>query len=124
LIDFAGKQYRKDIGAKAQLGRQAWGQAAPMDRKALNKAKSNGKRARREARKAAEKVVEEARVEAARKRKEAMKVTVVDGNVVDQDGNVVRPYSRIESILDNKPLMYTSLVGFIVLCLVLTMVLS
>ena len=124
LIVFAGKQYRNDIGIKAQRGREAWEQATEIDRKALNKARSKAKKARQEASKEASKVADEARAEAARQRKEAMKVIVVDGNVVDQDGKVIRPYSRIESILDNKPLMYTVLVTFIVGCIILSMVLT
>jgi hypothetical protein len=88
-------------------------------RKALNRAKRDAKNARRAAAKAAEKAAEEAAREAARKRREELKVTVVDGNVVDQEGRVIRPYTRVEWFLDNKPLVYSLLLGFIALCLVL-----
>ena len=91
-------------------------------RKALNRAKRDAKNARRAAAKAAEKAAEEAAREAARKRKEELKVTVVDGNVVDQEGRVIRPYTRVEWFLDNKPLVYSLLLAFIALCLLLSFI--
>jgi hypothetical protein len=90
------------------------------DRKALNKARRDDRRARKAAAQAAEEAALVARREAARKRKEALKITVVDGNVVDDEGRVIRPYSRAERFLDNKPLVYSLLIAFIIACLILT----
>jgi hypothetical protein len=89
-------------------------------RKALKKAKRDAKRAKRAAAKAAEKAADEARREAGRKRNEALKVTVVDGNVVDKQGRIIRPYTRAEQFLDNKLLVYALLIAFIIICLLLT----
>lgn len=87
-------------------------------RKELNKAKKEAKKARKAARKAAEKAAE-AEEKAERKRKqEELKVIVVDGQVVDQHGNPIRPYTRSEWFFDNKPLCYTIGAGVIVLSLI------
>jgi hypothetical protein len=92
-------------------------------KKALNKAKRDAKRAKRAAAKAAEEAAYQAGKEARRKRNEALKVKVVDGNVVDESGRIIRPYSRAESFFDNKPLVYTLLIVFIVICLLATVLL-
>jgi hypothetical protein len=86
-------------------------------RKELNKAKRDAKRARREAAKEAEREVLQARKEEQQRKKEAMKVIVVDGYVVDLEGNRIRPYTRAERFFDNKPLCYSILIAFILLCL-------
>jgi hypothetical protein len=90
-------------------------------RKALNKAKWEKKKAKRTAARAAEKAQDQERRDAARKRKEALAITIVDGNVVDEQGRVIRPYTRTERFLDNKPLVYTLLIVFIIVCLLLTL---
>jgi hypothetical protein len=89
-------------------------------KKALNKAKHENKKAKRAAAQAAEKAAEEAKREARLKRKEALKITVVDGNVIDNEGRVIRPYSRAERFFDSKKLVYAVLIAFIAICLALT----
>ncbi|MDR0347344.1 MAG: hypothetical protein LBH56_03105 [Coriobacteriales bacterium] len=93
---------------------------AALEKKALNRAKRDTKRAKAAAAKAAAKAAEEAEKQARHKRKEALKVVVVDGNVVDEDGRIIRPYTRAERFFDNKPLVYTLLIAFIIICLVLS----
>jgi vacuolar-type H+-ATPase subunit E/Vma4 len=92
------------------------------ERKALNRAKRDAKRTKREAAKAAEEAMEEAKREARRKRNEALKVKVIDGYVIDESGRIIRPYTRAERFLDNKPLVYALLIVFIIICLALTVV--
>ena len=89
-------------------------------RKDLNKAKKEAKKARREAQKAAEKAADAADRAARLRRNEELKVTVVDGQVVDQHGNVIRPYTRGEWFFDNKPLSYSVGAGAIVLFMILS----
>jgi hypothetical protein len=100
---------------------------APADekdaKKALNKAKRDAKRAKRIARDDAERAGLEARKEERRKRQEALKITVIDGNVVDSEGRVIRPYTRAEQFFDNKPLVYAILIVFILVCLAATVLL-
>jgi hypothetical protein len=89
----------------------------------LTKAKRDARRAKRAAAKAAEKAADDARRETARARREALKVTIVDGNVVDDQGRILRPYSRIEQFLDNKPLVYSLLIVTIIACVLISFML-
>jgi FKBP-type peptidyl-prolyl cis-trans isomerase len=93
------------------------------EKKVLNKAKRDTKKAKRAAAKAAEEANYQAGKEARRKRNEALKVKVIDGNVVDESGRVIRPYSRAEQFFDNKVLVYALLIVFILVCLIATIML-
>ncbi|MDR0501015.1 MAG: hypothetical protein LBG97_07260 [Coriobacteriales bacterium] len=105
-------EIKRDIPDKDQLA---------SERKKLNKLKRDAKRARKaEVKEAERKAAQDAankRKEAKRQRDEAMKVTVVDGYVVDNLGNRLRPYSKAEWFFDNKPLCYGVLVLFFLACI-------
>jgi phosphoribosylamine--glycine ligase len=147
LISFEGAWMRRDIGSRALRGRSAWstseslvledmatisdGQAFALTsedkenaKKTLNKSKRDVKRARRAAANAAEEAALKARKEARRKRNEELKITVVDGNVVDNQGRIIRPYTRAEQFFDNKILVYILLGVFILVCLAAVVLLN
>ncbi|MDR2493566.1 MAG: hypothetical protein LBD25_08975 [Coriobacteriales bacterium] len=75
------------------------------------------RRAKRRLAAQAEKEVLEERHAAKKAKEAAFKASVVDGYVVDKDGNRLRRYGVIERILDHKPLAYGIAFGFLALCL-------
>ncbi|MDR2672550.1 MAG: hypothetical protein LBC35_04560 [Coriobacteriales bacterium] len=97
--------------------------STPADRKALNKAKKADKKARRKARAEATKARDAAKKADKKRREAAFKATIVDGQVVDENGVPFRPYTTIERILDNKVLSYSIVIAFILICLAATLLL-
>jgi hypothetical protein len=97
-------------------------QQTPEDAAAAKAAASKAKRDRKRARRVAARQAEENRLAAGKaarkKRAEELRISVVDGNVVDEKGNVIRKYSRSEWFFDNKPLAFSVAIGIIVLSLV------
>jgi hypothetical protein len=95
---------------------------AAAAKKALGKAKRAAKRERRAAAYKAEEEVLAARKAAKKKAAAELRLSIVDGNVVDKDGNIIRKYTRSERFFDNKPLAFSVAIGMIVVSLIVFLV--
>jgi hypothetical protein len=93
--------------------------AASADKSSLNKAKRATKKARRQASEQADKARRAAAKADKKRRDVAFRATIVGNYIVDENGVPIRPYTRAERILDNKPLAYGIAVGSLLLFLVL-----
>jgi Fe2+ transport system protein B len=135
MFDF---DVQEDCGAEADLverSKAKWDEAhmynriivsglmpdgTPASKAAIGKAK----RRRKECRDESERLAAEAKKEARRQKEQQFKQSIRGDVVVDKNGNVVRPYTFIERVLDNKVLIWSLLIGFMLLMLVIVFVQS
>jgi hypothetical protein len=113
----SGESFMLKASDGQRLVQQSPEEAAAVKKEA-NKAKRTVKRARRAAARQAEEDRLAARKAARKKAAEELRISIVDGNVVDKQGNIIRKYSRGERFFDNKPLALSVAVGIIIFSLV------